>query len=201
MDAQPLLAVRSHSCGAQPLALMPHITQLSLAGRGGLLRLYLDGVFAFSIDADLARQENLKPGVELEADRVEALRRAAARSQVSEASWRLLAVRPRARAELRRRLLSKGLPEDIVDGQLDHLQERGYLDDAEFARAWVAMRQSGGAPRGAAALRAELRSKGVHADLAREAAEAGDEASAALRTAQKRAPALAALPEAEFRRR
>src|SRR5579884_3240551 len=147
METQSARAASPPPGGALPPALMPHITQLSTAGKSGLLRLYLDGVFAFAIDAALAEQERLRPGVELDTARAEALRRAAARAQVSEASWRLLSVRPRARAELRRRLLGKGLPEEIVEGQLDHLEERGYLDDAEFARAWVAMRQGSGAPR------------------------------------------------------
>ncbi len=180
---------------------MPRITELKALRRGGPLRLYLDGTFAFTIDENLARQHGLRVGLNVDIARVEGIRRAALRAEVAEAGWRLLAIRPRAREELRRRLLRKGLPEREIEEQLDHLQELGYLDDAEFARAWVDMRRSGGTPRGATALRAELRQKGVDAKLAREVTESGDEGAAALAAAQTRAAALRALPFPEFRRR
>jgi regulatory protein len=180
---------------------MPRITRLEADRRDGPLRLYLDGVFAFPIDPILARQHHLAPGAELTTAQAEAIRHDAEHSRVAEASWRLLAIRPRSRAELRARLLRRGLPESAVDAQLDHLQELGYLDDAQFARFWVNARQSVGAPRGAALLRAELRKKGVDAELAREASDAGDEAAAALAAARTRASRLRSLPYPEFRQR
>jgi regulatory protein len=51
-----------------------------------------------------------------------------------------------------------------VEGAIERLISLGYLDDAEFARAWVESRDRAH-PRGAGALRRELRLKGVADDV------------------------------------
>jgi regulatory protein len=97
---------------------------------------------------------------------------------VLEAAARFLEVRPRAEAEVRRRLRDAGYRSDLVEGAIERLVALGYLDDAAFARAWVESRDRAH-PRGARALRDELRRKGVAADVvegalaAREAAATG----------------------------
>ncbi|HTE87070.1 MAG TPA: regulatory protein RecX [Dehalococcoidia bacterium] len=110
-------------------------------------------------------------------------------------------MRSRSREELRRRLLRKGLDGAAVDHELARLQEQGYIDDDAFARAWVAVRQGGSVPRGAAMLTAELLRKGVDREVTRDAVAAGDDSTAAGIAARKRATALAARPYGEFRRR
>ena len=87
---------------------------------------------------------------------------------------RLLAVRPRTRAELATALRRRGIPEDTVTEVLDRYGEVGMIDDAAFARAWVTSRHHG---RGLArrALAGELRRKGVDADTVREAVGELDE--------------------------
>jgi regulatory protein len=72
------------------------------------------------------------------------------------------------------------------------LTARGHLDDAAFARHWVATRAARGY--GAARLRAELRARGVAApliDAALAALDRGDQLGQARRLAQRRLPALA----------
>jgi regulatory protein len=102
---------------------------------------------------------------------------------------------------LRRRLLRKGLASSLVDGELDRLQQLGYIDDVAFAQSWVATHQVGATPRGSALLHAELRRKGVDSTIARDALVAADDTTAATVAAHKRAPALAASPYPEFCRR
>jgi regulatory protein len=65
--------------------------------------------------------------------------------------------------ELSARLRRRGAPADVAASVVADLTARGYLDDAAFARQWVLTR----APRGygAARLRAELRQRGVTAQL------------------------------------
>lgn len=143
----------------------------------------------------------IRPGVAQDEAHADVAQAEAARADVAEASWRLLALRQRSTEELRRALLRKGLPNAAVEAQLLHLQEQGYLDDSAFARSWVAMRQRSATPRGAAVLRAELRQKGIDPVILRLATDTGDEASAAYRAGSKRAVALKMLPHPEFRRR
>jgi SOS response regulatory protein OraA/RecX len=125
---------------------------------------------------------------------------------VLEAAARFLEVRPRSIAEVRRRLGEAGYRGDLVEGAVERLVALGYLDDAVFARAWVESRDRA-RPRGARALREELRRKGVAAEdveaalAAREAAATGaDDEDPALRPAAgERATARSSDEEAAAR--
>jgi regulatory protein len=97
-------------------------------------------------------------------------------ADVLAAAARLLGSRPRSADEVRRRLCDAGYRDDLVKVTLARLTELGYLDDAAFARAWVESRDRT-RPRGARALRDELRRKGIAAADA-EAALAAREAGA-----------------------
>jgi len=63
-------------------------------------------------------------------------------------------------AEVRRRLVSAGYREVLVEEAIARLTEQGYLDDEAFARAWVESRDRA-RPRGERALRSELFAKGI----------------------------------------
>ena len=80
---------------------------------------------------------------------------------------KLLAVRPRTRAELGSSLRKHGIAGDVVDEVLDRYDEVGIIDDVAFAKAWVTSRHHG---RGLArrALAGELRRKGVDDGTTRE---------------------------------
>ncbi len=83
---------------------------------------------------------------------------------VLDAAARFLEVRPRSRAEVRRRLGEAGYRADLVEEAIARLAALGYLDDEAFARAWVESRDRA-RPRGERALWAELRRKGVADDV------------------------------------
>ncbi|MEV0394006.1 regulatory protein RecX [Polymorphospora rubra] len=91
---------------------------------------------------------------------------------------RQLATRPRTRAELATALSRRGISEETIAAVLDRYDEVGMIDDAAFARAWVASRHHG---RGLArrALANELRQRGVDTDTANEALGELDEATEA----------------------
>ena len=80
-----------------------------------------------------------------------------------EAAATFLAVRSRSVEETRRRLNQLGYPSSLCDQVVDKLVTLRYLDDDEFARAWVESRDRA-KPRGAVALRRELQLKGVPDD-------------------------------------
>ena len=89
------------------------------------------------------------------------------------------------------RLRRRGAPPDVADAVVADLTARGYLDDAAFARHWVAARGARGY--GPARLRAELRARGVATALV-DAALAGaaddGELERARAVARRRLPAL-----------
>jgi regulatory protein len=96
------------------------------------------------------------------------------------AAARFLEARSRSTEEVRRRLREAGYRADLVEGAVERLTVLGLLDDAAFARAWVESRDRA-RPRGARALRAELRGMGIDAPdaeaalAAREALATGDD--------------------------
>jgi len=76
---------------------------------------------------------------------------------------RLLAVRPRTRAELETALRRRGFDDDVITDVLARYSDVGMIDDEAFARAWVTSRHhSKGLAR--RALAGELRRKGVAAE-------------------------------------
>ncbi len=96
---------------------------------------------------------------------------------------------------MRRRLQRAGFDEATIEATLVELRELEVVDDAAFARYWVEQRQTF-RPRGAHAVRGELRHLGVAADLAQEAVEPlGPHAEDAYRLVRKRAMQLGGLDE------
>ena len=115
---------------------------------------------------------------------------------------RQLAVRPRTRVELAKALAAKEISAEVIAEVLDRYDEVGIIDDAAFARAWVASRHQG---RGLAkrALADELRRHGVDAEVAGEALEAiddDDEAAAARALVDRKLRTARGEPDAVFRR-
>jgi regulatory protein len=105
--------------------------------------------------------------------------------------------RARSRSELATKLRKRGVPEEIGTRLLDRFEEVGLVDDAAYAREWVAQRQAG---RGLArrALAIELRKKGIDDETAREAlaeVDAEDEVEAARALVRRRLRSVRGLPE------
>ena len=116
---------------------------------------------------------------------------------------RALTGAPKTRSQLADLLAARDIPDDAAETVLDRFTEVGLIDDAAFARAWVSSRQAG---RGLArrALSAELRAKGVDAEVAAEAVEAvddEDERAAAQRLVARRVSGMRRLDRATATRR
>jgi SOS response regulatory protein OraA/RecX len=107
-------------------------------------------------------------------------------SIVLDAALRFLEPRSRSVAEVRRRLTQAGYRDELVEGAIVRLVDLGMLDDEAFARYWVESRDRAH-PRGAIALRRELRQKGVPHDIVRAVLDA--------READAPVPGGAARPE------
>jgi regulatory protein len=92
-------------------------------------------------------------------------------SALREIILRCLAGAPRTRQELTRDLLRRGANPEVFDPLLDRFTEVRLIDDGQFARMWAQSRQRGrGLSR--AALRRELRERGVEPDLVESAVAA-----------------------------
>lgn len=112
----------------------------------------------------------------------------------------LIARRPRSRQEMAQYLRRRRVDSGLADRVLSRLDERGLVDDAEFARAWVENRLALH-PRSERALSQELRLKGIAPELAAEALAGVDEEEAALRLARSKAARWRDCEKLEFERR
>jgi regulatory protein len=117
-----------------------------------------------------------------------------------DAAYRYLSYRPRSEFEMRVWLGRKGHGSRTIENTLSALRAKGLLDDLAFARFWRESRESS-SPRSRAALRSELRRKGIDADVVAEALDGVDEEAAAYRAAQKKAARLATVDHDDFRTR
>ena len=163
---------------------MPVITALKTHRRNKeRVKLYLDDEYAFQLP--LLDAASLRCGQELGQQEVSALIEASALQNAYDRATRFLAHRPRSTEEVRRYLVSKEVGQSVIAVVLERLQERAWIDDAEFARYWVDQRQRH-KPMAARALRYQLRQKGVAEVVIDEALDSLDETDAAYRAAQSR---------------
>ena len=78
-------------------------------------------------------------------------------------AYRYLAIRPRSRTEVEKKLRDREFPPHIISSVIDHLLRLGYLNDEQFARQWAASRvRTRGF--GRRRLEQELRVRGIDRD-------------------------------------
>jgi regulatory protein len=87
---------------------------------------------------------------------------------------RLLGLRPHSEFELRQKLRRRGCSPNAIEEAMSRAYGLGYLDDAAFANALVARRSR---TRGPAIVAAELATKGIDREVARDALRAVDRAA------------------------
>jgi regulatory protein len=147
------------------------------------VNVFVNGEFAIGVSLATISRAGLYVGKQLSAEEYARLEQFESGDKAYLAALRFLNARPRSSAELRERLARKEFAPEAIDAALARLGELGLVDDRAFARFWVENRQVF-RPRGAGALRDELRRKGVAsgtiADVLSDAELAGDEAEKAM---------------------
>ena len=91
-------------------------------------------------------------------------------SAATQKALALLARCEQCRAGLARKLLAKGFSKDTVEGVLDALEERDFLSDRRFARAWLNSRRIGHYE-GRSRLLSELAARGIDKEVSKEAVD------------------------------
>ena len=162
------------------------------------INVYLDGVFALALPDTVAA--SLRVGQPLSDDECAGLRRRDAEESAYSRALRFLGYRPRSTEEVARHLAGLQVPEELIAETVGRLGREGLLDDQAFARFWVENRESF-RPRGLAALRYELRRKGIAEEAIDEATREVDESAGAYRFAASQAERLRNVDRETFRRR
>lgn len=152
---------------------------------------YLDGKYAFSLTHNQLLEVGIYNGKDLSEQDVAELKRASDYGKLLERAIHYVMIRPRAVREVRDYMRRKKAEPNVVERVVAHLEARGYLGDAAFARSWVRARQLT-KPISKRRLTAELQQKGVASELIEEAtSNEGYDERAALReiiTKKRRQP-------------
>lgn len=198
---------------------MPEITAIEpQKKKPDRFNIYIDGKFAFGLDAETLVKSGLKIGQEISEREIEKLVLENETNKLLEKALRFLSFRPRSERELRDHLRkkmsrsqsvkeSRGTIDaidttDTIDTVIQRLQRLGYLNDLDFAKWWVEQRKTH-SPRGARLIRSELYQKGVAQEIIDKLLpedEAG-EVERALKTATKKLRSYKNLKPQEFKQK
>ncbi len=162
------------------------------------VNVYLDGEFAFGLSLIVAAW--LKVGQELSEEKIAELNSSDEHEVAYQRALKLLEYRPRAEAEVRKKLTEHQFPEAVVEAVLERLRRSGLVDDTRFAQAWVENR-SEFRPRSRRALQVELRQHGLDDEAAADALSEVDDDALALQAAVKYARKLKDTEWLDFRRK
>jgi len=169
---------------------MRKITALRVRkGRGKRVNIFLDGKFAFSLEAEVAAKEGLRLEQVLSADQIEALTRSDHFHRCLNVAVHYLGYQPRSESELRGRLCQRGFNSDAQEAVITKLKEQGLVDDMAFAQFWKDNRESF-SPRSRWLTRLELRRKGITNDIIEQVVDAIDDDDSAYRAALSKAGRL-----------
>jgi regulatory protein len=163
------------------------------------VNIYLDGAFAFGLTRITAGW--MKVGMDLSDEKIAALQDDDAHEMIYQKALHFLSYRPRSSSEVRKNLLNRGTPSQLVEETVTRLQHAGLVNDQEFARAWVENRNTF-RPRSKSALRMELKRKGLSDEVIQSVLDENvDEEALANVAARKYGPRLAGLEWLDFRQK
>jgi regulatory protein len=169
--------------------------------RGGKrVKIFLDGKFAFSLEAEVAIKQGLGVEQELSEGDIKTLTKADLFHRCLNAALHYLSYRPRSEAELRQRLYRRGFDGDNVEAAINKLREQGLANDMAFAEFWKDNRQSF-RPRSRWLTKLELRQKGVSENIIDQVVADVDDKDNAYRAAIAKAHSLPTTDYHDFRLR
>lgn len=103
--------------------------------------IYGDGKYIFSLSESELLDLGLKIGQEYQGDDLEKLKEKAILDKAYDRSLNLISRRRRSVWEMTQYLKGKDYNPTEIDTTLNKLSNNGYLDDREFAKAWVSNRR------------------------------------------------------------
>ncbi len=161
------------------------------------INVFVDGRFLLGVNASVVFQMGLEPEQELEPVQLEELQSEAGLQQAVDRAYNFLSYRPRSREEVRRYLRRKETPPETIEAALARLDRLDLINDHTFASFWVESREQF-SPRGARALKNELRMKGVEREVVEEMIDDEKDEERALRAGRKKALTLVRIPGMDF---
>lgn len=161
------------------------------------VNIFVDGRFLLGVNTAIVLQMGLRVEQELLPAQLEQLRSEEILQQALERAYNYLSYRPRSRTEVRNYLRRKETPPAIIDAALARLDHLNLVNDRDFASFWVESREHF-SPRGARALKNELRMKGVDREVLDELIDNEKDEERAMLAGRKKALSLVRIPDIDF---
>jgi regulatory protein len=176
-----------------------HITALQpQANNHDRINIFVDDQFLQGVSALIVLQMGLRIGQALSADQLEQLRQEETLQQATNRVLNYLSFRPRSREEVHRYLRKQETPAELIDMVMQRLEDLDLINDQSFTEFWVESRERSN-PKGAQALKNELRLKGVKREIVDELVSDEQDQERALRAGHKKAILLAQQAEIDFK--
>lgn len=175
----------------QITALQPQVTDPNR------INIFVDGRFYMGVYALIVLKLGLKVRQELTPELQQALKMEETRQKAIDGAMNYLSFRPRSREEIRRYLRKKETPAELIEDVLERLAELNLVNDEAFASFWIESRERF-RPKGAQAIKQELRMKGVKRDVVDEVVNDEHDEELAMQAGRKRAITLLKAPALDF---
>ena len=161
------------------------------------INLFVDGRFLMGVNTVIVLQMGLRLEQELSPEQLAQLQSEEIEQRAVDRALNYLSYRPRSREEVRRYLRRKETPPEIIESALARLDRLDFVNDRTFAGFWIQSREQF-SPRGARALKNELRMKGVERDVVDELVNDEQDEERALRAGRKKATTLLHTPDIDY---
>jgi regulatory protein len=120
---------------------------------------FVDGKYSFSLSLDELVKEKLKNGDELDVSRVGQLKKISEDGKLRARALEWLMNRPHSTKEFKDYMRRKKADPKLIDELVEEFTQKGYLNEADFGRWLVELRQRAG--KSDRAIKAELFKKGL----------------------------------------
>lgn len=102
------------------------------------VNLYTEDGFLMAVYIDTVLANHIKKDAVFSEEKLEEIRKQDAQRYAVQAAMEYVSYKPRTEKEVRVKLASKEIAEDAIDLAIEKLKEYGYINDAEYAAAYVA---------------------------------------------------------------
>lgn len=151
--------------------------------------IFVDGHFLMGVNTLIVLKMGLRLDQELTPAQVQQLEQEEALQKAVDRAMNYLSFRPRSREEVRRYLRQKQTPAELIDAVIERLNQLDLINDEMFASFWIESRERF-RPKGAQAIKSELKMKGVKREVIDEVVTDEQDEELALRAGRKKAQSL-----------
>ncbi len=138
-----------------------------LAGKKKV-RIYLNDAPAFLLYPGEVREYKLEEGMEIDDSLLETIYSAVLLKRAKLRLMHILKSQDKTEWQLRSKLRSEEVPEEVADRAIEYVKSYHYVDDLRYAGAYI---RSRGARKSKAQMKADLAAKGVSSDVIAQALE------------------------------